>query len=162
MLLKATYIVFLALIIALFFGLGIEAFYPTPSAPEAPAQSQQFDTQGKPTTAPTTQQLEYEKKMRYYEEHTLRSYNRNVSIISLILAVFIMGISLIFALKFVIISDGMLLGGVFTLIYSIMRGLSAQNAQFSFVIVSIGLFITVFLGYWKFLRPNQHATAITR
>jgi hypothetical protein len=154
MLLKGTYIVFLALIIALFFGLGIEAFYPTPNAPEAPAQSQQFDTQGKPTNAPSKEQLAYEKKMRYYDEHTMRAYNRTVSIIALILAVFIMGISLIFAVKFVILSDGMLLGGVFTLIYSIMRGLSAQNAQFSFVIVSIGLFITVLLGYWKFLKPK--------
>lgn len=157
MLLKGTYVVFLALIIALFFGLGIEAFYPTPNAPEPPIQSQQIDSQGKVTNAPTAEQLKYEKKMRSYQEHTLKTYNRNVSIISLILAVITMGISLVFAVKFVILSDGMLLGGVFTLIYSIMRGLSAQNVQFSFIIVSIGLFITVFLGYWKFLRPASNS-----
>jgi hypothetical protein len=53
------------------------------------------------------------------------------------------------------IADGILLGGVFTTMYSIIRGLMSEDSQFRFLIVVIGLGIALALGYIKFIRPRE-------
>lgn len=54
------------------------------------------------------------------------------------------------------IADGVLLGGVLTLLYSIVRGFGSQDTMFRFVVVSIGLVIALLLGYIKFIKPNKN------
>lgn len=152
--LKAIYVVFLGLIIALFCGLGVAAFYQQPKEPKAPIASAQTVEQ-KQGLAVNQDQVNYENEFRKYEEEKLKPYNRNVSIITIILATIILVVSLLLSNKLPILSDGILLGAVFTLIYSIIRGISAGNPRFTFIIVSIGLVITVFIGFWKFLRKPK-------
>jgi hypothetical protein len=54
------------------------------------------------------------------------------------------------------IADGILLGGVFTTMYSIMRGLMTENSQFRFLIVTVGIIIAFVLGYVKFIKPKEN------
>ena len=152
--LKAIYVVFLGLIIALFCGLGVAAFYQQPKEPKAPITTAQTAEQ-KQGLVVDQAQVNYENEFRKYEEEKLKPYNRNVSIITLALATLILVISLLLSGKLPILSDGILLGAVFTLIYSIIRGISAGNPRFTFIIVSVGLAITVFIGFWKFLRKPR-------
>ncbi|GDX62800.1 hypothetical protein LBMAG34_3340 [Candidatus Saccharibacteria bacterium] len=152
--LKAIYVVFLGLIIALFCGLGVAAFYQQPKEPKAPIIGNQTVEQ-KQGLVVDQAQVNYENEFRKYEEEKLKPYNRNVSIITLALSTLILVISLLLSNKLPILSDGILLGAVFTLIYSIIRGISAGNPRFTFIIVSIGLVITVFIGFWKFLRKSK-------
>jgi hypothetical protein len=53
-------------------------------------------------------------------------------------------------------ADGILLGGVFTAAYSIIRGLMSEDSRFRFLIVAVGLAIALILGYLKFIRPKEN------
>ena len=151
-LLKAIYVVFLGLIIALFCGLGVSAFYQQPKERKPPVASASENAN---KTGPSQAEIDYENNFREYEENQLKPYNRNVSIITIILATVILVLSLILSAWLPILSDGILLGAVFTLVYSIIRGISAGNVRFTFIIVSVGLAITIFIGFWKFLRKPK-------
>jgi len=67
-------------------------------------------------------------------------------------------LSLVLQKKIDMLSDGLLLGGVFTLIYSIFRSFGGNDSRYSFAVVSVGLILTMVLGYIKFIQP-QAATA---
>lgn len=49
-----------------------------------------------------------------------------------------------------VINGGIMLGGLFTLFYGLMRGFASQDSKYSFVAVSVGLVIVLFLGYRRF------------
>ncbi|EKE16426.1 MAG: hypothetical protein ACD_11C00017G0016 [uncultured bacterium] len=156
MLLKIIYTLFLALLVALFVGLGIDAFYPGPQAPEYPIALQ--ETTIKPGAEETPEQkkirLEYEQTQRSYEKE-MKVYNRYVSIISLAASIIILILSLTLLTKIKMIADGILLGGVFSTIYSIIRGIMVDDSKFRFLVVVVGLLIALSLGYIKFIRPNK-------
>lgn len=151
-LLRAIYVVFLGLIIALFVGLGIAAFYETPKRPEQSSLAQETNYAKEPTPQAIEAQKAFEKQIKEYEENKLGPYNRNVSIVSLVIAVAILTVGLLFSGRFLVLSDGILLGGVFTLLYSILRATMANNIRFTFIVVAVSLAVTIFLGFWKFLR----------
>jgi hypothetical protein len=151
-LLRAIYVVFLGLIIALFVGLGIAAFYETPKRPEQSSLAQETNYAKEPTPQAIEAQKAFENQIKEYEENKLGPYNRNVSIITLVIAVVILTVGLLFSGRFLVLSDGILLGGVFTLLYSIIRATMANNIRFTFIVVAVSLAVTLFLGFWKFLR----------
>ena len=156
MIIKFVYTIFLALLVALFVGLGISAFYPAPKEPQYPVQ---LDAE-KPGCE-ETQELkdirgEYNRAERDFTEN-FKPYSRNVSIISLAAAILILIVSLTLLAKIKMIADGVLLGGVFTTIYSIVRGLMSEDTKFRFLIVTIGLLIALVLGYIKFIKPKEEA-----
>jgi hypothetical protein len=64
-------------------------------------------------------------------------------------------ISLTLFKKILLIADGVLLGSVFTLIYGIIRGFNSGNNIFRFIVVSIGLAVSLFLGYIKFIKTSK-------
>jgi len=155
MIIKLIYTLFLALLVALFVGFGIDAFYRGPDFPDYPITLQLAD---KSPTCPLSDevkaaQINFDKDTKAYEEIS-KVYNRNVSIISLVAAIIVLILSLTLLAKIHMIADGILLGGVFTTTYSIIRGLMSANSQFRFFIVVIGLIIALALGYIKFIRPK--------
>lgn len=153
---EVIYTFFLALLITFFFGLGVSAFYPSPTAPEYPLV---LSTPTKDFSETQTQdqieaQNSFDLANRDYSTE-IAEYNRNVSIVTLGLAVLALVISLLFLGNIYVISNGLLLGGVFTLIYSMVRGSMSESTQYRFIIVSVGLLITLALGYIKFIRQNR-------
>lgn len=155
MVLKLIYTLFLALLVALFVGLGIDAFYPGPKAPDYPII---LDTAKPGCEEDMEIKSVREKFSRETAEYNQQSkpYNRNVSIISLAFAVIILIVSLTFLSKIKMIADGVLLGGVFTTAYSIIQGLMSQDSKFRFIVVTSGLIIALVLGYIKFIRPKKN------
>lgn len=149
------YTLFMALIIALFFGLGVAAFYPSPEEPKYPETLQtSMKYNGEMTDEQTKAQIQYEKDMSDYQE-VIEDYSRNVSMIMLGLALLAMTTSLTLSHKIFVMSNGFLLGGVFTLMYSMARGFMTSDTKYMFVIVSVGLLITLTLGYMKFVLPRK-------
>lgn len=147
--LKAIYTLFLGLLLSTFVGVGISTFYVTPEPPEydiSLTRATLGDEDIASLKAQDKVQQEYQDKMSVY--------NRNVSIVALVFALAILLISLGLNKKLGVLSDGVLLGGVFTLLYSIMRGLSSDESIFRFILVTIGLVLVLILGYWKFIRPE--------
>jgi hypothetical protein len=157
MILKLIYTLFLALIVALFVGLGIDAFYPGPSVPQEPVGII-YDKMECLTQEEKDTRLDFEQAQRDFVEAS-KPYNRNASIITIISAVIILIISLTLLNKIKMIADGILLGGVFTTIYGIIRGLMSEDTKFRFIIVTVGLIIALVLGYIKFIK-NQEKSSI--
>jgi hypothetical protein len=155
MIIKLIYTLFLAILVALFVGLGISAFYPAPKSPEYPIELQLAEKGPNCSLSEETKtaQINFDKETKIYNEAS-NIYNRNVSIISLIAAIIILVLSLTLLAKINMIADGILLGGVFAAAYSIIRGVMSENTQFRFLIVVIGLVIALTLGYIKFIRPK--------
>lgn len=154
--LKIAYSFFLGILLAVFVGVGIAAFYTQPSSPKFPEELNMINKE--PTTEQQQMQKAFDTKQQAWEEK-MKPYNRNVSLIALVAAVTFVAIGLIFEERIKVLADGLVLGGVFTLLYSIGRGFAAQNAKYSFMIVSIGLAIALILGYLRFIKPESHTPA---
>ena len=154
MIIKLIYTLFLALLIAFFVGLGIDAFYPGPEPPQYPLELDAVKPGCEETIEQQTIREEFNQAQRKYMEEA-KPYSRNVSIISLLASIIILVSSLTLLSKIKMLADGILLGGVFTTVYSIIRGLMSENSQFRFLIVTIGLIIAIILGYIKFIRPKE-------
>lgn len=154
---KSLYTVFLAVLVSLFIGLGVSAFYPSPKAPEYPTELSFSETKPSSTPAETDaarqKRQEYDAIQKAYQAD-FSAYNRMVSIVTLVAAIVLLAIGLVFVKKIDFISDGLLLGGVFTLFYSIGRGFASDTALFRFIITTAGLAIVLFLGYYNFIRPK--------
>jgi hypothetical protein len=149
--LKIIYTIFLGLLLAIFIGVGAATFYPAPQSPEPPLIYE------RPVENLTPQQEREEANFRQEQEkfqNQLSSYNRNISIITFVAAMLFLVISLALAPKVDVISDGLLLGGTLTLVYSLGRGLVSQDSTYRFLIISMGLAVALILGYIKFIKPS--------
>lgn len=160
MVLRIAYTIFLGLIVATFIGVGIAAFYRAPKMPETSVSKVMREPSA--TEAATLEEEKRRDQRRWEENNKVQKlYDRNVSAIALSFAVVLLIVSLIFFKQIAIISDGLLLGSVFTLLYSIVRGFNADDEMFRFIVVAVGLVIALFLGYIKFVKP-QHFTNIKK
>lgn len=153
--LKLIYTLFLGVLLALFIGLGINTFYPGPKAPEYPVE---LNSTGKELTSEEIAiERSYTKQQRTYEEKN-KPYSRNVSIAALIAAVILLTLSLVLEKRLSILADGIMFGGLFTLLYSIIRGFVSEENKYVFVVVTIGLVTVLYLGYHKFIRSQLMST----
>jgi hypothetical protein len=156
--LTIVYTLFLGIILALFVGLGIRTFYAPPEVPQYPAMQ---ITKANPTDQEVAEQQrqeeEYQHAFRVYEEQS-STYNRNVSTISLVASVVLLGLSLLLEKRNRVLANGILLGGLFTLLYSIGRGFASQDTLMTFIAVTVGLVIALYLGYRRFFeKPAAQA-----
>ncbi len=156
MLIKYIYILFTGILLAVFIGVGIAAFYKAPVYPEYPAELKyQEPAKTGETEAAYPRTLE---KQKQYDELTVRhqkdneTYNRNVSIIATIASIIMVVLSLSLFRHVQVITDGLLLGGVLTLGYAVIRGFGSNDDMFRFFVVSVGLLVSLTLGYVKFVK----------
>lgn len=156
MILKFIYSIFIGVLFATLIGVGIVAFYPQPKYPEYPArlsyplsEKEQTPQERKEFIA---EQQRYEQRMKEHQKRD-QVYNRNVSIIALVFAITALVISLTLFKTLLLIADGLLLGGLLTLIYSIIRGFATDDNMFRFIVVAIGFAIALTVGYIKFTKP---------
>lgn len=160
MLLKFVYTIFVGILLAIFVGVGIAAFYPEPKYPEPPFSmkyprpvSAPDFKEATPSAQELKEQQEYDKKTMDHQKK-IEEYNKNVSSISVAAAILMLVISLTLFKQILVIADGLLLGGVLTLLYSIIRGFQSGDPMFRFLVVSVGLFVALILGYLKFVRQT--------
>lgn len=172
-LLRYIYTAFLGILIVTFVGLGIETFYTTPQYPDYPEKLAEYYENCGREVAPdgkimTCEQEKSEEIQQLEEAHNAgeksylemyHSHSRNVSIIALVVSIFILVISLLFIDQLAMLADGVLVGGLLTLGYGIIRGFESDDPRFRFVIVAVGLLITFVLGYLKFVKPHQNETS---
>lgn len=150
-LMKLLYSFFLGILLALFVGFGVSTFYESPTAPEYPAELQNSKEL---TEEQRIIERDFESEQDTYFEEELQPYNRNVSIITLAAAIIFLVVSMLFGGHLKVISDGVMMGGVFTLLYSIGRGIASNDTKYMFVAVSIGLLVVLFLGYRRFTQKE--------
>ena len=63
-------------------------------------------------------------------------------------------VGLVFAKQLSLIADGLVVGGVFTLLYSVARSFNGNDDLYRFLAVSVGLIVALTSGYIKFIRQN--------
>ncbi len=150
-LLQLIYTLFVGVLLAIFVGVGISAFYPGPPAPKFPTE---LNSYGKVMTVEQEKaQRDFDKNMEAYQEKQ-KPYSRNVSMIVLVAAVLFLVASILLETKIKAISDGVMLGGLFSLLYSIGRSFVAENSKATFLTVSISLAVVLYLGYHRLLAPH--------
>ncbi len=150
--LKIAYTLFVAVLIALFIGFGVNAFYPGPEMPEYPESSMGYAKE--PSEEDQKKQAEYNTKYNEYNDE-LKVYNRTVSTITLASSVLLLVVSLVFEKRIKLIANGILLGGLFTLIYTLGLSFMVDNRMYSFIVVSISLAVVLVVGHLKFIRPEN-------
>ena len=153
--LKVLYTIFLAIMLAFFIGLGIEAFYTTPKAPEYPSELQ-YNAKAPSEMTPQLQQMQkdYDQKMKDWQKEN-SVHSRNTSMLAVACSIIILVLSLTLLQKISILSDGFLLGGLLTLLYAIIRGFGSDDSKFRFLLVSVGLLVALIFGYIKFIMPAE-------
>lgn len=154
------YTFFVGILVAVFVGVGIAAFYEAPKEPTYPAILKVYSTPVEMgTTSTTSARLEKEQKkfdqLQEVFQKQMNTYNRNVSIIALIAAIILSSVSITYFKNLHVIADGLLLGGVITLLYSVVRIFGSGDDKIRFVVVSIGLFVALALGYKKFIAQQK-------
>ena len=154
--LRLVYTFFLGVMLALFVGLGIQTFYPPPERPEYP-NSLELKAPAETTPEEQQQQREFEREIREYEK-AYEGYNRTVSILATSSAVILLGLSLLLERKSLVLTNGVMLGGLFTLLYGLGRGLASRDTSTTFITVAVALVVVLFLGYRRFLRPREEAS----
>lgn len=159
-LLTFIYTLFLGVLLAIFIGVGVNTFYPTPEGPEYPTELQSYAKE--PTEEQIAQQRAFDEQVRAHEE-SLQPYSRNVSIITLSAAVILLGLSMYLERrKIAVLADGVMLGGLFTLLYALGRGFASQDSKYTFVVITIALALVLYLGYHRFVRPHPAPKASKR
>lgn len=150
--LKLVYTFFLGLLLAIFIGVGINTFYPGPKAPVFPSE---LNTYGKELNADEIQtQKQWDKAMEKHN-NLMKPYNRNVSLIALTASVILLSVSLAYEKKIKVMADGVMLGGLFVLLYSLGRGFASENSKYVFVVVTVGLATVLYLGYHRFVKAHE-------
>jgi hypothetical protein len=155
--LKFIYTVFIGLLFATFIGVGIATFYEYPKQPEyisPPLTPEKTATESAQTNEAFQKYEAINRKQQDEYQKQYKAYSRNVSIIALVFALIAVVVSLTFIKNLQVISDGLLLGGVLTLLYSIGWGFATDDNKFRFLVVTIGFVISLILGYLKFVKPQ--------
>lgn len=130
--LQVIFSVFLGLVVVAFVGIAVNTIYPEP-------QSATFET---------------------YDQVAWNAWRLTTGIWLLVCATLVMIVAMIIGSdRIPVIGNGVLLGGLFTMIYAVGMALSAPNAWPRLVVVAVALLVTVCIGYWKFAA--RHAKAPT-
>lgn len=177
MVVRVLYCVFLGVLVVLFVGWSMAAWFPMPtweteypkldryqSPPQTPSD---FELKAMTRAQQQAAAQKYQRDTKTYEdqEEEVRQanlrldrltqlHNRNVALASLVIAVIIVALSVGLAPRIPVISEGLLLGGLFTLVYSIGWSFFA-SPKIAVIPVGVGLIVTVALGYQRFVKPSR-------
>jgi len=163
--LRTIFSFFLGLMLVAFAGVGVYTFYPPPD--EFNTQIRELDRReemirdSRPADQLTEEdraQIREVNQERYALQDARREaerpWGRTTSIILMVTATLAMAVSLIRAGELPVISNGLLLGGVFTMLYGVGWIIATDVSKARFVVMAIALIITLALGYLRFVRSG--------
>jgi hypothetical protein len=162
---------FLGLMVLAFIGVGVNTFYQSPTSRVQPQQDElqrQIDainikTNGRSFDA--TQQAQMDRLSAQQNDLSrvvageMKTWQRNTSIVLIIFATLVMGISLIRSEQLRVLSNGLLLGGLFTMLYGTGYVIFSGNSTARFVVIAFALLVAIGLGYVKFVRQRAEKAA---
>lgn len=160
---------FLGLMVTSFIGVGVYTFYPPPDRAfrdhivSLNRQQQEIRASKAPTELTDAdrarmQELQREiDRLQDQQNAEGRVWGRQTSIILIAFATLAMAVSLIKAVQLPVISNGLLLGGVFTMIYGVGWIIATDTSTVRFFVMTAALAITLGLGYVRFVRQREAA-----
>ena len=161
--LRTIFSFFLGLILTAFIGIGVYIFHPP---------SKQFDSQirelehrqeeirssGQPGELSTEDRDRLQEISRQRNElvdaaaEARKPWGIRTSIILIVFSTLALSVSLVRARQLSVISNGLLLGGVFTMLYGVGWIVATDTSITRFLVMTASLVVTVGLGYVRFVR----------
>lgn len=161
---------FLGLMVLAFIGIGVNTFYPQPQERYQDQLSELYRSQEPYNRQPYEELTAAERKEfdeiqdeinviqdKIQEEQKI--WARNTSIVLILFATLVMGVSLVRSEQLRVISNGLLLGGLFTMIYGVGWVIFSGESVARFAVVVFAFAISIALGYVKFVRERTGADA---
>jgi hypothetical protein len=158
---------FLGLMVTAFVGVGVYTFYPSPEDTFQP-RIQELNRQHQAiasSKAPDALSADERARMqaltdqrdRVFDESQVaaRRWGVRTSIVLIAFATLIMAISLLRAAQLPVVSNGLLLGGLFTMVYGVGWVVSSDTSTTRFAVISAALAITLAMGYLRFVRGGS-------
>lgn len=157
---------FLGLMLAAFVGVGAYTFHPPPEHFGRQIRDlerrEQSIWNSKPGHELTTKEREVIQDLVSQRdalvdaaEEARRPWTRQTSIILIVFATLAMAISLVRTEKLPVISNGLLLGGVFAMVYGVGWIIATDTSIIRFLVISVAFAITLGLGYVRFVRCRK-------
>lgn len=167
--LQALYALFLGGIITAFLVVGLNTFYPAPEVNEeelAALDERELDLLDCPpgeaecelTDAERAQlrALDVQREALWEErDEAQRSWSRTAGVLLIGLATLLLALSLIRWDRAIVLSNGLLLGGLFTMVGGIGLTIAGGEGIDRFLVLTLALGITVGLGYLRFARRAE-------
>jgi len=162
---------FLGLMVTSFIGVGVYTFYPPPDRDfrdriqTLTRQQEEIRTVKAPTDLTTDDRarlLELQRELDTVQDQSQaagEAWGRRTSIILIALATVAMAVSLVKAVQLPVIANGLLLGGVFTMVYGVGWIIATDSSTVRFFVMTAALAITLALGYVRFVRQQRGAPA---
>lgn len=168
---------FLGLMVVAVVGIGVNTFYEAPDQQhqerlnelnrerEELYRGNEGAEKGVDQLSPADQrrvdEIDKETSDIYAEIEDLRpAWARNTSIVLIIFATVVMGVSLVRSDQLRVISNGLLLGGLFTMVYGVGMAIFSGESVARFAVIVFALLVTVGLGYLKFVRGREEQAAV--
>jgi Flp pilus assembly protein TadB len=163
---------FLGLMVLAFVGVGVNTFYPQPAETSQKAQqdiSRKMEalngkTANRSLTATEQAELarlqDQQNALQDKTDAAMKTWARNTSIILVLFATLVMVISLTLSDQLRVISNGLLLGGLFTMIYGVGWVIFSGNSTARFVVILFALAVALALGYVKFVRQRKSSVSV--
>lgn len=162
--LQTIFSIFLGLMVAAFVGVGVYTFYPPPqqdftrqiedlNREEQAMRNRQAPDELTAADRERIQALTDERNSLIDASNVGRqSWGRATSIVLIVFATLAMAVSLVRADQLPVISNGLLLGGVFTMVYGVGWIVATDTSVARFFVMTAALAITLALGYVRFVR----------
>jgi hypothetical protein len=165
---------FLGLMVVALVGVGVNTFYQSPDAryqdemTRLQQQQDNFNRKGNQKTGGLTpaeqaqsdaiaqQQQDLQNKI----QAEMKPWMRNTSIVIIILATAVMALSLVRSEQLKVLSNGLLLGGIFTMVYGVGLAIFSGQSIARFAVMVFALAVTVALGYIRFVRGREAAAKV--
>lgn len=166
--LRTIFAFFLGLMLTAFVGVGVYTFHPPPQRfdnelRDLGRKEQVFRDARAPNelTAADRDSLQAIERRRNELMDAAAAaripWARTTSITLIVVATLAMAASLVGADRLLVISNGLLLGGVFTMLYGVGWIISTDSSVARFVVITIALAITLALAYLRFVRGAARA-----
>lgn len=156
---------FLGLMVLAFIAVSVNTFYRSPQDRNQPEMQRidqrisQLDSKqpgGGSLSASDQAELDRLRSQQMELQNRIQSemegWSLNTSIVLIVYATAVMGVSLIRSEQLRVISNGLLLGGLFSMLYGAGWVIFSGSGVARFVVILFAFGITVGLGYAKFVR----------
>jgi hypothetical protein len=164
--LRTIFSFFLGLMLTAFVGIGVYTFYPQPTEfriqlRELAAREQEIRHSRPDSELTDADRDQIQEVTRQQNELTeaaaeqRESWALSTSIILIVFSTLSLVASLVRADRLQVISNGLLLGGVFTMLYSVGWIFTTGASITRFLVMTTALAITLGLGYVRFVRRSK-------
>ena len=161
---------FQGLMLTAFIGVGVYTFHPPPDQfgaqiRDLERREEALENSKPPNELTSADRAEIQKLVD--QRHALidaareaeKPWTRSTSVVLIVFATLAMAISLIRTDQLPVISNGLLLGGVFTMLYGVGWIVATDTSMIRFWVITVAFGITLALGYLRFVRRGRVAPA---